>query len=206
MAEAEAWRGLAGVHALADRIEEWARGRQDIRALAFFGSLRRHDQPGDEWSVDALVVVDERAAWTSEREARWAHEIVPVWIDHNHPSPIPGINVRQAIFEGGYDSDLVVVDRERLKVLSDDPAVARVVLGHGYVIAFDRDDAFAAVPATADSSDVGRIVGIGETEARRQRPRDHARQIVVGEQGAGEGMRVSVCKGEARLAEPGSTA
>ncbi len=155
MSDAGAWRGLAGVHALADRIEEWARGRQDIRALAFFGSLRRKDRPGDDWSdVDALLVVEDLAAWTGERDAPWVHEIAPVWINLLHPSPIPGIEVRQVIFAGGYDSDLIVVDREKLKILTDDPAVARVVLGHGYVVVFDHDDVFAAMPPPAEGADI----------------------------------------------------
>jgi aminoglycoside 6-adenylyltransferase len=156
MAKTEAaWQGLAGVHALADRIEEWAATRQDIRALAFFGSLRRHDRPGDDWSdVDALLVVDDLAQWTEEIDARWVHEIAPVWINQLHPSPLPGINIRQVIFDGGYDSDLVVVDREKVKILTTDPAVARLVLGHGYVIAFDRDNIFAAMPRPAEGADI----------------------------------------------------
>jgi aminoglycoside 6-adenylyltransferase len=156
MSEAKAvWRGLAGVHALADRIEEWARDRKDVRALAFFGSLRRQDRPGDDWSdVDALLLVDDLAAWTAQRDARWVHDIAPVWINLLHPAPVPGINVRQVIFDGGYDSDLIVVDREKLKIFTDDPATARLVLGHGYTVAFDHDDAFANMPPPADGADV----------------------------------------------------
>jgi hypothetical protein len=58
------------------------------------------------------------------------------------------------IFDGGYDSDLLLVDREKLKVITEDPDIARMVLGHGYVVAFDRDHVFDAVAQPSSVADV----------------------------------------------------
>jgi aminoglycoside 6-adenylyltransferase len=150
-----AWKGLAGVHGLAERIEQWARQRPDVVALAFFGSLRRADRPGDDWSdVDAMIVVNSLEPWVGEADAAWVQEIGPAWINFPHPSPIPGVEVRQVIFDGGYDSDLVVVDREKLKIVTEDPETARMVFGHGYTVAFDQDHIFDTLPQPSSVADV----------------------------------------------------
>jgi hypothetical protein len=155
MSRKTAWKGLDGVHALADRIEQWARQRPDVRALAFFGSLRRTDRPGDDWSdVDAMLVVDNLAPWVGQADAGWVNEIGSTWINFPHPAPIPGLEVRQVVFDGGYDSDLLVVDHEKLKAVTEDPGTARMVLGHGYVVAFDRDRVFDTLAQPSSDADV----------------------------------------------------
>jgi hypothetical protein len=42
---------------LRDRLHSWARGRDEIRGAATFGSTQRQDRPADDWSdLDLLFV------------------------------------------------------------------------------------------------------------------------------------------------------
>ncbi|MCW5697737.1 MAG: aminoglycoside 6-adenylyltransferase [Bauldia sp.] len=141
----ETWRGLEGVRGLSDRLAAWARSEPGVTGLVLFGSLTRVDRHGDDWSdVDAMVLVDDRAGWLSARPADWPAAIAPVWLSFLHPAPIPGVEVNQVLFAGGYDADIVVLDRGLFDAAMADVATAAVILGHGYRVVFDDTGALSA--------------------------------------------------------------
>jgi len=142
------WAGRDGLLALRDRLHAWAAGRDGLLAALAFGSTQRQDRPADDWSdLDLLFVVEEAGRWFEDTS--WIDEIAPTWIRLVSPAPIPGISVVQALFAGGYDADLIPVDRGGLPILLD-PEVAREAFGAGVEVLFDRAGLLGALAGTAD--------------------------------------------------------
>jgi aminoglycoside 6-adenylyltransferase len=141
------------VHALGAAVERWARAEPRILAMAEFGSNARSDRPGDEWSdVDLLLVVEDPGPW--HQDLGWIDAIGPTWARFVHPSPIPDIAVHQALFAGGYDADLVVVDAATLEGVVAIPEAASAVFGHGVRVVFDRTGVLAPLAAIPGAPDV----------------------------------------------------
>jgi aminoglycoside 6-adenylyltransferase len=121
-----------------------------------FGSTERTDRHADAWSdLDLLFVVDDEVAWLDDLS--WVDAIGQSWIRLVNASPLPDIRVVQVLFAGGYDVDLIPVDRELLGVL-EIPDVAAELFGHGSRVVVDRIGAFDALmdatgsfPVTAGS-------------------------------------------------------
>jgi aminoglycoside 6-adenylyltransferase len=142
------WSGREGLLRLRDRLHAWARERDGLVAAAAFGSTQRQDRPADDWSdLDLLFVVEDPVAWV--KDTSWVEEIGPTWVRLVSPAPIPGVRVVQALFAGGYDADLIPVDRSTLPVLLD-PDVASEVFGAGVEVLFDRDGRLAALTNASD--------------------------------------------------------
>jgi aminoglycoside 6-adenylyltransferase len=148
------WDGLDGLLSLRERLHGWAISDARIDAAVAFGSTERSDRPADAWSdLDLLFVVDDVASWVDD--LAWVDAIGSSWLRFVHEAPIPGIQVVQVLFAGGYDADLIPVDRARLAVLAD-PEVAAEVFGHGMRVLSDRHGALDGL-ATAD--DVAETTG-----------------------------------------------
>jgi aminoglycoside 6-adenylyltransferase len=150
------WAGLDGLLDLRSRMHDWARSDERVLAAVAFGSTERTDRPADAWSdLDLLFVVGDRAAWLDDLS--WTDAIGRSWLRLVNEAPVPGIRVVQVLFAGGYDADLIPVDRELLAAF-EVPEVAAEVFGHGARVVVDRIDAFGALtkgtgtfPVTADS-------------------------------------------------------
>lgn len=135
------WDGLAGLLDLRSRLHGWAQSDLRIHAAVAFGSTERTDRPADAWSdLDLLFVVDDEATWLHDLD--WVDAIGPSWLRLVSESPLPGVHVVQVLFAGGYDVDLVPVDRERLVSLTH-PDTAAEMFGHGARVVVDRVAAFA---------------------------------------------------------------
>jgi aminoglycoside 6-adenylyltransferase len=149
----DAWAGFEGLLALRDRAHAWARSDPRVHAAVAFGSTERTDRPADAWSdLDLLIVVDDAEPWFAD--LAWVDGIGPSWVRLVTPAPIPGIDVVQVVFAGGYDADLIPVDHRGLASLAD-PDVAAEVFGHGARIVFDRTAVVPPLPATAGPSVTG---------------------------------------------------
>ena len=137
----------AGLLALRDRLHAWAASRDGITGALAFGSTERSDRPADAWSdLDLVLLVPDAAAWRADLS--WTDEIGPSWLRFVHPAPIPGVDVVQVLFAGGYDVDLVPIDAAGLEVLRD-PAVAGEVMGPGARVLRDDDGRLGPVAAGA---------------------------------------------------------
>lgn len=151
------WAGLEGLLELRERLHGWARAADRIQAAVAFGSTEREDRPADMWSdLDFLFVVEEVTPWLDD--LAWVDAIHPSWLRFVSEAPIPGIQVVQVLFAGGYDADLIPVDRDALTALRV-PGVAAEVFGHGARLVCDRVGAFdglldneATIPATTLSA------------------------------------------------------
>jgi aminoglycoside 6-adenylyltransferase len=138
-------------------LHGWARAADRIQAAVAFGSTEREDRPADAWSdLDLLFVVEDVTPWLDDLS--WVDAIGPSWLRVVNEAPIPGIQVVQVLFAGGYDADLIPVDRNGLTALRI-PKVAGEIFGHGARLVCDRVAAFdgllddtAAFPATTPSA------------------------------------------------------
>ena len=136
----DTWKGLDGLLELRSRLHAWAQGDPRIHAAVAFGSTERTDRPADPWSdLDLLFVVDDEASWLGDLS--WVEAIGPSWIRLVNESPIPEIHVVQVLFAGGYDVDLIPVNREIVAVIRN-PDDTADLFGHGFRVVFDRIGAF----------------------------------------------------------------
>lgn len=137
------WDGLDGLLDLRSRMHDWARSDERVLAAVAFGSTERTDRPADAWSdLDLLFVVGDRAAWLDDLS--WTDAIGLSWLRLVNEAPVPNIRVVQVLFAGGYDVDLIPVDRELLAAF-EVPEVAAEVFGHGARVVVDRIDAFGSL-------------------------------------------------------------
>jgi aminoglycoside 6-adenylyltransferase len=121
---------------LVERFERWASADPEVRGLAVFGSRARPDGPFDEWSDLDLIVVAEDPARILAGE--WLPEIGRPWVKLVHESPVPGIDVRQVLFEGAFDVDLVPLVPGAVVELAQDPDMA-AVFAQGFRPVVDDD-------------------------------------------------------------------
>lgn len=140
---------------LADRIVPWALAAPHVRAIAELGS-RTHQEPADEWAdMDLLVLVTDETAILDDD--RWIEEIGPHWIAVRHPGPFPDVPVRQVLFEGALDFDVIPMRAGTLAERVQSPYIAELI-GGGFVPIVDKDGELAALalpepvdpPAAAD--------------------------------------------------------
>ena len=61
----------AGYEPLMERITAWARGRDDVRAMALIGSRARRAHPADIWSDIDLIVLTAGPADTYAAGIAW---------------------------------------------------------------------------------------------------------------------------------------
>ena len=92
----------------------------------------------------------------------WIHEIGPAWLSLKHPGPFGDLPVRQVLFEGALDFDIVALAAGTLGERLEDPSVA-FALGGGFQGGFralvDKDNEIANLelphhPSPSDASDI----------------------------------------------------
>jgi aminoglycoside 6-adenylyltransferase len=114
-----------------------------VRGLAVFGSRARPDGPNDEWSDLDLILI----ATDPERllgDESWLGAIARPWVTLVHEAPIPGIQVRQVLFEGALDADIVILPTGVIGGYAADPGMA-AVFAQGFRLLVDRDGELAPV-------------------------------------------------------------
>lgn len=125
-------------------IIPWAIADDNVTGLAEMGS-RVNREPADEWAdLDLLIL-----AHDVERildDDRWITSIGPYWLALKHPGPFEGTPVRQVLFEGGLDFDIVPVTSGSLIQRSDHPAF-RALLGDGFRILIDKEGELEWLPS-----------------------------------------------------------
>ena len=125
-------------------IIPWAMADDNVTGLAGLGS-RVDQERTDEWAdMDLLVLADEIE--TILDDDRWIRSIAPHWLALKHPGPFDGTPVRQVLFEGGLDFDIVPLTSGSLKQSSADPAI-RALLGDGFSILVDKEGELEALPS-----------------------------------------------------------
>jgi len=81
----------------------------------------------------------------------WLGEVARPWVTLVHESPVPGIEVRQVLFDGAFDVDLVALPPGALTGLAADPDMAPV-FAQGFRPVVDRDGELGQAAATLAAS------------------------------------------------------
>jgi aminoglycoside 6-adenylyltransferase len=129
---------------LRDRVLPWAAEDPNVRAVAVLGSQVRTDRPADAWAdMDLLLLVTDPAVIRDSDD--WLARIGPVWVALRHPGPLRDLPVRQVMFEGALDFDIVAAPGGRFAEVLANPD-ARQALGEGFRPVLDKDGELAATP------------------------------------------------------------
>ena len=119
---------------LAAAIADWAREREDVRAVLVVGSQARTDTPADRWSdLDAVLFVDEPARLVDEES--WVGEFGTPVLTFLEPTAIGEQVERRVLYEHGEDVDFPLVDAAKWRDLLP---TATGVLGRGYRVLYDE--------------------------------------------------------------------
>lgn len=121
---------------LNEAIIPWAIADDNVIGLAELGS-RVNPGPTDEWADMDLLVLAHRVE-TILDDDRWINSIGPHWLALKHPGPFEGVPVRQVLFEGGLDFDILPMKSGTLEQRAEDPAI-RALLEDGFRILIDKD-------------------------------------------------------------------
>ena len=110
--------------------------------------------------MDLMLLVREPILFHDSDD--WIHEIAPAWLSLKHPGPFGDLPVRQVLFEGALDFDVVALAAGSLAKRLENSSVA-FALGGGYEGGFraliDKDDEIAKLalpprPPPSDPSDI----------------------------------------------------
>lgn len=127
---------------LEDRIIPWAGADDRVRGLAELGS-RTHEEPADEWAdMDLLLVVADTAPFLDSDA--WIDDIAPHWLALRHPGPFPGVPVRQVLFTGALDFDIVPITAGTVADRIAEPHLAEL-FGGGFRPLVDKDGELASI-------------------------------------------------------------
>ena len=141
---------------LAAAIADWARQREDVRAVLVVGSQARTDTPADRWSdLDAVLFVDDPARLVDDES--WVGEFGTPVLTFLEPTAIGERVERRVLYEHGEDVDFPLVDAAEWRDLLP---TATGVLGRGYRVLYDElglEDALrelepSIAPAPPDSA------------------------------------------------------
>lgn len=132
------------------RLQQWAQETDAVRGMVLVGSRARSDRPADRWSdLDLLVATDDREH--TILDDTWLPGIADVWATLVRPGPLPDAPVRQIVFEGGYDVDLVALPPERFHGETTDEIVADL-LARGHRVLLDKDHQLDPLPTPGTAS------------------------------------------------------
>jgi aminoglycoside 6-adenylyltransferase len=132
------WAWLRG------RILPWAEQDSNVRAVAVLGSQIRTDRPADAWAdMDLLLLVADPGVIRDSDD--WLARIGRVWVALRHPGPLRDLPVRQVMFEGALDFDIIAAPAGRFADVLANPD-ARQALGEGLRPVLDKDGELAATP------------------------------------------------------------
>jgi len=116
-------------------VADWARSREDIRALLVVGSQARGDVPADRWSdLDLILLLDDPQPYLED--ATWVEEFgmpVVTFLE----ATLDGHWERRVLYETGEDVDFVLFPASIVERL-DASAGAAELLARGYRLLVDR--------------------------------------------------------------------
>lgn len=138
---------------LTDRITQWGKKQEDVRAVLLLGSRAREDHPADEWSDwDVVVICVDPEPYLVE--STWLEKIAPVWLTFLDPTAVGNLVERRALFEGGVDADFIFVSLALARQLALDgfPEDVKGVVRRGVKVLLDKEN-FAAPWLAIDAED-----------------------------------------------------
>ncbi len=114
---------------------DWARAREDVRALILVGSQARTDVPADRWSdLDLIFLLEDPQPYLED--AAWVEEFgVPVVTFLE--ATLDGHWERRVLYDTGEDVDFVLFPAAVLDRLEESPGAVEL-LGRGYRVLVDR--------------------------------------------------------------------
>lgn len=130
----------------------WAATEESVRGVAELGS--RTGASSDEWAdMDLLLLVRDRDRFTESDD--WIEQIGEHWLAVRHPGPFEDLPVRQVLFAGALDFDIVPLEAGTLGQRLTDPGVAFAIGGGfrgGFRTLLDKDGELAAIDVDAGRS------------------------------------------------------
>ena len=123
---------------LAAAVADWARSREDVRAVVVVGSQARAAAPADLWSdLDALLFVDDPELLAGD--SAWVEEFgVPV-LAFLEPTALGDRVERRVLYEGGEDVDFPLIAASTWREVLALPGAAAVV-ARGVHVLYDELD------------------------------------------------------------------
>ncbi len=119
---------------VAAAIADWARERDDVRAVVVVGSQARTDTPADRWSdLDAVLFVDDPSRLVDDEH--WVGEFGTPVLTFLEPTAIGERIERRVLYEHGEDVDFPLVAAAKWRDLLP---TATIVLGRGYRVLYDE--------------------------------------------------------------------
>lgn len=126
---------------LTDRITQWGKKQDDIRAVILLGSRAREDHPADEWSDwDVLVIcVDPEPYLISPK---WLEAIAPVWLTFLESMAVGNLTERRVLFEEGADADFTFISVTFATHLAQNgfPEDIKEVVRRGIKVLVDKEE------------------------------------------------------------------
>jgi len=125
---------------LTDRITQWGKKQDDIRAVFLLGSRARDDHPADQWSDwDVLVICIDPEPYLSE--STWLQAIAPIWLTFLEPTAVGNLTERRVLFEGGADADFTFISVTLANNLAQNgfPEEVKEVVRRGMNVLVDKE-------------------------------------------------------------------
>ena len=127
-------------HSLLNKVLDWARHEEPIRAVVLTGSLARGDGSTDQWSdLDAQIIATEFLSYIADDT--WLDTLGEVWIRFPLYQDVP---YRLVWFAGGVKVDFQFVSVDAIHDMIRSGALSDEYL-RGYVVALDKDDLFREI-------------------------------------------------------------
>jgi len=114
---------------------DWARQRDDVRALLVVGSQARANVPADRWSdLDLVLIVDDPEPYAEDPS--WVREFGQPVLTFLEDTPV-GQRERRVLYESGEDVDFPLFPVTALELLEQSENAAHL-LARGYRVLVDR--------------------------------------------------------------------
>ena len=114
---------------------DWARQRDDVRALLVVGSQARANVPADRWSdLDLVLIVDDPEPYAEDPS--WVREFGQPVLTFLEDTPV-GQRERRVLYESGEDVDFPLFPVTALELLEQSENAAHL-LARGYRVLIDR--------------------------------------------------------------------
>ena len=116
-------------------VADWAREREDVRALLVVGSQARANVPADRWSdLDVVLIVDDPEPYAEHPS--WIREFGQPVLTFLEDTPV-GQRERRVLYESGEDVDFPLFSVTALELLEQSENAAHL-LARGYRVLIDR--------------------------------------------------------------------
>ena len=116
-------------------VADWARERDDVRALLVVGSQARANVPADRWSdLDLVLIVDDPDPYAEDPS--WVREFGQPVLTFIEDTPV-GQRERRVLYESGEDVDFPLFPVSALELLEGSENAAHL-LARGYRVLIDR--------------------------------------------------------------------